>query len=192
MKPTFFKTSDEFRKWLEKNFSSSIEILIGIHKTKSVKKGITYKEALHEALCYGWIDGVRKNLDEHSYTIRFTPRKGKSIWSNVNIRYVEELLEMKRMKPSGITAFEKRLAHKSGIYSYEQEKITALEKSLELKFRKNKKAWKWYSKKAPSYIKLANFWVMSGKKEETRLRRLENLITACENQVEMDQWLKKK
>jgi uncharacterized protein YdeI (YjbR/CyaY-like superfamily) len=193
MKPEFFTSQESFRKWMQKNYSS-IEIVVGFYKTTSAKKGITYKEALDVALCYGWIDGIRKGIDAETWMIRFTPRKEKSIWSNVNINRVNELLKLGLMKEPGIAAFKKRLEHKSGIYSYEQTKINGLDKTFENKFKANKKAWDWFQLQAPSYKKVVSFWVMSAKKEETRLKRLETLISDCKNGRKLDshKWGEKK
>lgn len=195
MKPEFFKTQKDFEKWMSKNHSTTSEIIVGFHKVKSQDKGISYKEALDVALCYGWIDGLRKGIDEQTWMIRFTPRKEKSIWSNVNIKRVNELLELKKMQPEGMKAFEKRLAHKSGIYSFEQKKTAVLEKSFENKFRKNKKAWEWFNAQAPSYKKTSVFWVMSAKREETRMNRLSILIADSGNGKKIDvlgKWIGKK
>ena len=120
MKPKFFSSPEKFREWLEQNHDSTTELLLGFHKKSSGKKSITYAEVLDEALCYGWIDGVRKSLGDESYVIRFTPRKPRSIWSAVNIRKVQALIKAKRMTPAGAKAFAARRANKSGVYSYEQ------------------------------------------------------------------------
>ena len=148
---------------------------VGFHKKNSGKKSITYAEALDEALCFGWIDGVRKSVDESSYTIRYTPRKSKSIWSRVNTKRAEELSKLGRMKPSGLEAFALRDPQRSGIYSFETS-ARKLATAYEIKFRAKKRAWDYFQNQPPGYRKLATFWVMSAKKDETRLRRLEQLI----------------
>lgn len=171
----FFKSQAEFHKWLEKNHDKSDEIFVGFYKIALKKKSITYSQALDEAICSGWIDGVRKNIDETSYKIRFTPRKDISKWSNVNIKHAERLLKAGLMQPAGIKAFKQ---HKKGNkikYSYE-ERIEKLSPVHEKKFQANKKAWEFFQQQAPYYKRTASFWVMSAKKEETRERRLDTLI----------------
>jgi uncharacterized protein YdeI (YjbR/CyaY-like superfamily) len=182
MDATFFAAPAEFRQWLEKNHDQAKELLLGFYKTKSDKTGITYAEALDEALCFGWIDGVRKRIDDDSYTIRFTPRKPGSIWSLVNVRKVEELVRKKRMKPEGLKAFEARDEKKTGIYSFEGSE-RGLDAAAEKEFRSHKKAWDFYQKQAPSYRKAAEHWAMGAKKEETRAKRLARLIEDSEQGV---------
>ena len=172
----FFTTESLFRQWLAKNHARSAELWVGFHKKNSGKKSITYAEALDEALCFGWIDGLRKSVDENSYTIRFTPRKSKSIWSRVNTKRAEELSKLGRMKPSGREAFALRNPQRSGIYSFETSP-RKLDATYETKFRRKKRAWDYFQNQPPGYRKLATFWVMSAKKDETRLRRLEQLIS---------------
>ncbi|HYK21873.1 MAG TPA: YdeI/OmpD-associated family protein [Pyrinomonadaceae bacterium] len=179
MKPKFFSTPAQFREWLDKNHDSATELLVGFHKKSSGKNSITYAEALDEALCFGWIDGVRRNLNETSYTIRFTPRKPRSIWSLVNVRHVERLKKEGRMHPAGLEAYERRDPQRTGIYSFEKEPVS-LAPTYEKTFRQNKKAWKFFEAQAPYYKKLATHWLMSAKKEETRLRRLQHLIERAE------------
>lgn len=184
MKPKFFSSPSDFRQWLEKNYHTASELLVGFHKKSSGKKSVTYAEALDEALCFGWIDGVRKSLNETSYTIRFTPRKPKSIWSNVNVRHVERLKKGGRMHAAGLEAYEKRDPERTGIYAFENAPHT-LSPAYEKKFRQNKKAWKFFEEQPPGYKKLMIFRIMSGKKEETRLRRLEQTIEVSEKGVRM-------
>jgi uncharacterized protein YdeI (YjbR/CyaY-like superfamily) len=175
MKPKFFSSPAEFRQWLKQNHDRASELMIGFHKKSSGKKSITYAEALDEALCFGWIDGVRKKLNETSYVQRFTPRKPRSIWSLINVRHVERLKKEGRMHPAGLEAYERRDPKRTGIYSFETEPHK-LAPDYEKRFRQNKSAWKFFEEQAPYYKKLMIFRVMSGKKEETRLRRLEQLI----------------
>jgi len=175
MKPTFFSSAMEFHRWLASNHESSYELLLGFHKKTSGLKSITYPEALDEALCFGWIDGVRRNLNETSYTIRFTPRKPKSIWSLVNVRHVERLKKAGRMQPSGLAAFERREAKRTGIYSFEN-RPKELSPEFQKLFRANKKAWEFFQAEPPYIKRTVAFWVMSAKKEETRIRRLKQLI----------------
>jgi len=169
----------EFRAWLERNHDKAQELLVGIYNKRASKISITYREALDEALCFGWIDGVRRSVDETTYTVRFTPRKARSYWSTVNIKRAGELNKLGRMKPAGLAAFEKR-SEDSGKYSFENRPGN-LDAALEKQFRANKKAWDFFSTQAPWYRRTSIFWVMSAKKENTRLKRLRTLIQDSEN-----------
>jgi uncharacterized protein YdeI (YjbR/CyaY-like superfamily) len=173
----FFKTPADFRTWLEKNHDKKQELLVGFYKKASGKPSITWPEAVDAALCFGWIDGVRKRVDESRYTIRFTPRTNRSTWSAVNIERAKELKKQGLMHPAGIAAFEKRSEERSKNYSYER-KNAALDPTFEKRFRANKKAWAFFERQTASYKKAAVWWVISAKKEETRLRRLDKLIEA--------------
>jgi uncharacterized protein YdeI (YjbR/CyaY-like superfamily) len=174
MKPAFFESAAEFRAWLAKHHASETQLLVGFHK-KATGRGITYQEALDEALAHGWIDGVRKRLDDSSYTIRFTPRKPGSIWSVVNTRRLQELIAQKRMKPPGLRVFEQRDQAKTRQYSYERENAK-LDTALEAALRANAKAAAFFDAQPPGYRKITTFWVMSAKQEATRSRRLAQLI----------------
>lgn len=176
MKPKFFSSPGQFRQWLEQSHDSAEELLVGFHKKDSGKKSVTYAQALDEALCYGWIDGVRKSLDETRYTIRFTPRKPKSIWSNVNVRHVERLQKEGRMAEPGLRAYARRDPKRTGIYAFENE-AREFSPEFEKRFRANKAAWQFFQTEPPSIRRTCIFWVMSAKKEETRARRLDQLIT---------------
>src|SRR5690349_13093161 len=175
MKPTFFKSQEQFRRWLEQNHASANEILVGFHKKGLGKKSITYAEALDEALCFGWIDGVRRSFDETSYTIRFTPRKPRSIWSLVNVRHVERLLKERRMQAAGLAAFERRDPKRTGIYAFENAP-RELSREYEKEFRRHKEAWEFFQTYPPYLKKQVSYWVMSAKKEGTRSSRLRRLI----------------
>jgi uncharacterized protein YdeI (YjbR/CyaY-like superfamily) len=179
MQPKFFTSAEKFRQWLERNHDRATELLIGFHKKSSGKKSITYAEALDEALCFGWIDGVRKNLNETSYTIRFTPRKRGSIWSNVNVKHVERLQIEARMHRAGLDAYGRRSPERTGIYSFENAP-RELPPEYEKTFRQNKAAWKFFQEQPPGYKRLMVFRTVSAKKEETRLRRLKQLIESSE------------
>lgn len=179
---TFFETVAEFRNWLDKNHAALAELWLAFYKRDSGRPSITWPEAVDEALCYGWIDGVRKSIDDLSYTIRFTPRKPGSIWSLVNIRRVNELMKLGRMMPPGIAAFETRDEERARKYSYEN-RPRSLAAGYEKKFRANKKAWQFYETQPPGYRRTASFWVTSAKQEDTRLRRLDQLI-ACSSKGE--------
>ena len=177
VKPRFFATPALFRAWLAKNHLTAGELLVGFHKKDSGKPSMTWPESVDEALCHGWIDGVRRRLDETSYTIRFTPRRAQSIWSSINIKRMAFLLEQGLVTPAGRAAFERRSGDKSGIYAYEQRRAATLTPAQEKQFRANRKAWSFFTKQAPSYQRLMAFYVVSARKEETRARRLAQLIT---------------
>ena len=179
MQPKFFTSPEKFREWLERNHDSATELLIGFHKKSSGKKSVTYAEALDEALCFGWIDGVRKNFNETSYTIRFTPRKPRSIWSNVNVKHVERLKKEGRVHRAGLDAYERRAPERTGIYSFENAP-RELPPEYEKTFRQNKAAWKFFQEQPPGYKRLMVFRTVSAKKEEPRLRRLKQLIESSE------------
>lgn len=181
----YFRTQNELRKWLEKNHNKADEIFVGFYKVHTKKKSITYSEALDEALCFGWIDGIRKSIDDERYQIRFTPRRKSSKWSNVNINKAKELIKSGKMKAAGLKEFENRRKYKSAKYSYE-EKIEKLSPEYEKKFKTNKNAWKFFQNQAPYYKRTVSFWVMSAKKEETRQRRLKVLIEDCKKQRKID------
>ena len=149
MLPTFFKNQTDFRKWLAKNHDKATELLVGFYKVGSGKPSMTWPESVDQALCFGWIDGVRRRIDDESYSIRFTPRKPTSIWSAVNIKKVEELIKSGQMQPAGLAAFEKRTEHRSRIYAYENAPAR-LSPEFEKLFRANKKAWAFFTTQTPS------------------------------------------
>jgi uncharacterized protein YdeI (YjbR/CyaY-like superfamily) len=175
MPPVFFSSATKFRQWLTKHHASATELLVGFHKVDSGTPSMTWPESVDEALCVGWIDGVRKRIDENSYTIRFSPRRISSIWSAVNMRRVEALSAEGRMQPAGLKAFAARKENKSGIYAYEQRQAELPEPYAGL-LKKNKAAWKFFESQPPSYRKRMFWWVISAKREATRLQRLESLI----------------
>lgn len=175
-KMRFFESAVAFRQWLDHYHNKAEDIWVGFYKKSSGREGITYHGALDEALCYGWIDGIRKSLDDTSYTIRFTPRKKGSIWSLVNMKRVEELKAMELMHPSGLEAFSRRKKERTGIYSFEQAKHE-LGENYEKQFRQHAPAWEFFQAQAPTYKKVATWWVISAKQEATRLKRLELLIS---------------
>lgn len=179
VQPTFFPTQSSFRKWMEKNHRNEKELLVGFYKTNSGKKSITWGESVDEAICFGWIDGIRKSIDAESYCIRFTPRKSTSIWSAINIKKVEELTQKGLMYPAGTEAYSKRKEHKSKIYSYEKD-ASILSNEFLKKFKTNKKAWNFFKSMAPSYQRTAIHWVMDAKQEATKMKRLEELIRDSE------------
>lgn len=175
MKATFFKTGAAFRAWLEKNHDKADELLVGFYKVASGKAGTSYHQALDEALAFGWIDGVRRTIDETSYSIRFTPRRARSIWSAVNIKRVKELEAAGRMAEPGRAAFATREEERSAAYSYERANARFSEESL-AKFKANRAAWKFFEAQAPYYKRLLTHRVESAKRPETRAKRLEELI----------------
>ena len=175
-KPRFFAIADDFRAWLEKHHVSATELVVGFHKKHTGRASMTWTESVREALCYGWIDGVRRSLGDDSYTIRFTPRKPGSNWSLINVRHVEELIREGRMAPAGLAAFEARRPERTGVYSFERRHSARLEPAQEKQFRANKAGWKFFESQPPSYRKTAVHWVVSAKREETRSRRLAQLI----------------
>jgi len=179
MTPTYFATQQDFRNWLEKNHDKETELLVGFYKVDSGKPSITWPQSVDQALCFGWIDGIRKSVDSESYCIRFTPRKPKSTWSAINIQKVEEMNKLGLMLPAGLAAFEKRNELKSAIYSYENrpEKLTS---EYELVFKAHPDAWQFFQSQPPSYQRTAIYWVMSAKQEPTRQKRLNELITDSE------------
>ncbi len=173
----YFRTPAALAAWFEKNHETATELWVGFHKVGTGKPSITWPQSVDEALCVGWIDGVRKSVDEHSYKIRFTPRKAKSVWSSVNIKRVAALTELGRMRPAGLAAFAARLENRSGIYAYEQRRAEFDEPYAGV-FRKNETAWEFFLAQPPGYRKTLTWWVVSAKKEETRLSRLTKLIAA--------------
>jgi uncharacterized protein YdeI (YjbR/CyaY-like superfamily) len=174
----FFAEPDDFRAWLEQNHATEPELSVGFYKRDSGKPSITWPESVDCALSYGWIDGVRNTIDEVSYRIRFTPRKPTSTWSAINVKRVAELTKLGLMRPAGMKAFEARKSDKTGIYAYEQRKSAKLPDAFEQKFRANKRAWSYFQAQPPWYQRTASYRVISAKQEETRQRRLDQLIEA--------------
>jgi uncharacterized protein YdeI (YjbR/CyaY-like superfamily) len=175
-KPLFFHSPSAWRAWLEKHHAETEELWVGLYKRDSGRPSITWPEAVDGALCFGWIDGIRKSIDEVSYKIRFTPRKPRSVWSAVNVKRATELSTLGLMHPAGLAAFEKRDGNRSEIYSYEQRKAAKLPAAYEAKFRNDSEAWKFFQSQPPGYQRICSWWVMSAKKEETRWKRLAVLI----------------
>jgi uncharacterized protein YdeI (YjbR/CyaY-like superfamily) len=174
--PRFFRTPAAFRQWLHANHDHLAELIVGFYKKESGKQSITWPEAVDEALCYGWIDGIRRSLGDESYSIRFTPRKPTSIWSNVNIAKVEALLSAGRMMPAGLAAWGRRDPAKSGIYAFERREPAAFDAEAERRFKRDKAAWRWFQAQPPGYRRLATHWAISAKRPETREKRLVALI----------------
>jgi uncharacterized protein YdeI (YjbR/CyaY-like superfamily) len=174
--PIFFPAPEDFRAWLEENHETADEVLVGFYKKKAGKPSMTWSDSVDQALCFGWIDGKGRSLGDEAHTIRFTPRRPKSNWSAINIAKVAQLTEQGLMRPAGQAAFEKREEARSGVYSYEQRHLAALTEEQEAEFRANPAAWEWFQAAAPSYRKTAIFWVTSAKREETKAKRLRQLI----------------
>ncbi len=185
MQPKFFPTPLSLKKWFQKNSATATELIIGFYKVSSGKKSITWSQAVDEALCVGWIDGVRTSINEEAYKIRFTKRRPGSIWSAVNIKKMEELTAANRMQPAGLQSFQNRIEGKSGIYSYEADAQT-LHPDFVKQFKKNKKAWAYFDALAPSYKKVSWHWVSSAKQEVTQQKRLAQLI--AESEAGTNQW----
>ena len=175
MTPKFFKTPSAFRKWLAAHHATVNELWVGYYKKGTGKPSITWPESVDEALCFGWIDGLRKRIDDDSYKIRFTPRRSGSIWSGVNMKRANELIKEGLMQPTGLKAFEARKEYRSGIYAYEQRSAELVEPYAG-SLRRNKAAWEFFQSQPPGYHKLMNWWIVSAKREETRLKRLNKLI----------------
>jgi len=179
MEVQFFSTQLDFRKWLSKNYNKQPELWVGFYKKSTGRPSIDWPQSVDEALCFGWIDGLRKSIDEKSYKIRFTPRKPGSIWSAVNLRRAKELIDIGLMKPPGLEAFNKRDEKKTNRYSFERKNVK-FDRKFEKKFKLNKRAWAFFQSMAPSYKRTTTWWVMSAKQEETRVKRLNILIDCSE------------
>ena len=177
---TYFESPAAFRRWLEAHHASADELIVGFHKTHTGRPTLTWPESVDEALCFGWIDGIRRRVDDDRYTIRFTPRRRHSIWSLVNIRRVAALIAEGRMQPSGLRAFEARRDDRSGVYAFERATPAAFSAADERRFKTHRKAWAFFQSQPPGYRKVAMHWVTSAKRPETREKRLATLIADSE------------
>lgn len=184
MEAVFFKIPADFRHWLQKHHLSRQELIVGFYKKDTGKPSITWPESVEQALCFGWIDGIRRSRDEESYTVRFTPRKPESTWSAINIAKMEELLAKELVAPAGIAAYEKRKEHNSRIYAYEQDEVLLRDDFLKL-FKANKEAWTYFSSRGASYKKRAIHHIMSAKQEKTRQARFEKVLQASLEQKQI-------
>jgi uncharacterized protein YdeI (YjbR/CyaY-like superfamily) len=183
--PLFFETRDALYSWLEEHHTTLPEAWIGMYKKASGQPSVAWPDVVDVVLCFGWIDGKGKSIDEKTHKVRITPRRKGSIWSAVNVKRVQELTEMGLMQPPGLAAFEARKEARTGIYSHEQDGPIELDAAAQTRFQANAQAWEWFQAQPPSYRKAAIWWVISAKKEETRQRRLETLIadSAAEKRV---------
>ena len=179
--PIFFASAAEFRDWLDQHAATATEVVVGFHKRATGEPSLAWPESVDEALCYGWIDGIRRSYGADAYCNRFTPRRKGSNWSAINIKRVAELTKEGRMQPAGLAAFARRTEAKSRIYTYEQKDTPKFEPKLEKRFKANKDAWAFFQTLPPYYRKGETQWVSSAKQEETKLRRLEKVIEACAN-----------
>ena len=177
--PTYFTSATDFRRWLETHAASASELLVGFHKVDSGRPCMTWSESVDEALCFGWIDGVRRRIDDAAYTIRFTPRKPTSIWSAINIAKIERLNAEGRLRPAGEAAFAHREEARSKVYAYEQEATAELTPQELRAFKRRKSAWTFFESTPPGYRKVILHWVTRAKKTETRASRLATLVDAC-------------
>ncbi|MEO7175081.1 MAG: YdeI/OmpD-associated family protein [Saprospiraceae bacterium] len=185
MNPTFFPDSSAFRQWLELNHKTETELIVGFYKVGTGKPSMTWSQSVDEALCFGWIDAVRKSIDKERYQIRFTQRKPSSIWSAVNIQKMEDLISKGLMQEAGLAIFQHRKEHLSKVYSFENEEMT-FSPEMEKQFKENEKAWAYFQDLAPGYRKTSSHWVMSAKQEATRIKRLSQLI--LESEAGTNQW----
>jgi uncharacterized protein YdeI (YjbR/CyaY-like superfamily) len=176
MNPLYFASPAHWRKWLSDHYDTEPELWVGFYKRSSGEPSLTWPEAVDHALCFGWIDGIRKGVDARCYVIRFTPRRPRSTWSLVNTKRVQALTEQGLMRPPGLEVFRARTS--SGVYSYEQRKTAKLGRAFEATLKANRAAWQYFHAQPPGYRKTASWWVISAKREDTRLRRLALLIAA--------------
>jgi uncharacterized protein YdeI (YjbR/CyaY-like superfamily) len=173
--PVFFASPLEFRAWLVDHHASAAELLVGYFRTGSGRPTMSWSESVDEALCYGWIDGVRRAIDAERYSIRFTPRKARSIWSNVNLAKVDVLIAAGRMRTAGLAAWERRSPERSGIYSFEKASV-AFDAPMLRRFEGHDRAWQFFQAQPAGYRKLATHWVISAARPETRERRFTALL----------------
>jgi uncharacterized protein YdeI (YjbR/CyaY-like superfamily) len=182
--PIYFASPQEFYDWLEEHHETEAEVYVGFDKQHTGKRAMSWSEAVDQALCFGWIDGRANGIDEDRYMQRFTPRKAGSNWSKINVEKVAKLVEDGRMRPAGLVAFEKRSVEKTGVYSFERES-GELPPEYEQQLRANRAAAEYFDKKPPWYRRTATHWVVSAKREETRLRRLSQLIEDSANGMDI-------
>ena len=177
--PRFFATAAQFRAWLARNADTASVLNVGFYRAGSRRPSITWPESVDEALSYGWIDGVRRRIDDHAYQIRFSPRREGSVWSAINVARAQELIAAGRMRPQGLRAYEQRIERRSRIYSYEQRHAARLTRDDLRRFRGNTQAWDWFEREAPSRRRAMLHWIASAKQPQTRARRLDKLIESA-------------
>jgi uncharacterized protein YdeI (YjbR/CyaY-like superfamily) len=177
--PVFFDSPAAFRAWLEQHHATATELLVGFHKVGTGRSSMTWSQSVDQALCFGWIDGVRRRIDDERYCIRFTPRKPGSNWSKVNVAKVAELRARGLMAAAGDAAFDARRDATTGVYSFEQDQPTELPPEMDAAFRADGAAWRWWTAQPPGYRRTASHWVMSAKREDTRQRRFATLVADC-------------
>ena len=185
MTPEYFESAAAFRAWLQKHHATEHELFVGFYKLGSGKRSLTYLEALDEALAFGWIDGVRRSVDAQRYVQRFTPRRPGSVWSAVNIRKVKGLIKQGRMAPPGLKAFQHRDRAKTGKYSYENRPRT-LPRAYARVLKSDPRAWTFFNAQPPGYQRLATWWIVSAVREETRQKRLQQLLGVCAKGQRLD------
>ncbi len=178
-RPAFFEAASDFRAWLEANHATATELVVGFRKVGTGVPSMTWPESVDEALCFGWIDGVRKRIDDASYQIRFTPRRKGSIWSLVNVGKVKDLVAQGRMRPAGVAAFEARKHARTGVYAFERKDAAELAPAEVRRFKQDRRAWTYFEAAAPGYRRVITHWIVSAKQPATRARRLEQLVQAC-------------
>jgi uncharacterized protein YdeI (YjbR/CyaY-like superfamily) len=178
-RPVWFDSPAAFRAWLDEHHETATELLVGFHKVGTGRPSMTWSESVDQALCFGWIDGVRRRVDDERYTIRFTPRKPGSIWSKINVAKVAELERQGLLRPAGATAFAARRDASTGVYSFEQDTPAELPRAMVTAFRADEAAWRWWQSQPPGYRRTATHWVTSAKREETRQRRFATLVADC-------------
>ncbi len=176
---THFETPEDFRAWMEAHHAERDELWVGFWKKATGRPSISWEESVDVALCYGWIDGIRKSIDENAYTIRFTPRRQGSVWSNRNMERYAAMLAEKLVTPPGAAAYTRRKEEKTGVYSFEQDVPPTLSAGFEARFRENEAAWADWEQRPPGYRKRATHWVLSAKRDATRERRFQAVVEAC-------------
>jgi uncharacterized protein YdeI (YjbR/CyaY-like superfamily) len=177
--PRFFATAADFRRWLSKHAATRSELIAGFHKVGSGRRSMTWPESVDEALCFGWIDGVRKRIDDNAYQIRFTPRKPESIWSAVNIAKFAALTEQGKVTEAGAAAYARRTQEKSKVYAYEQAEDAELSVHEIAELKRSGSAWQFLQETPPSYRRVVLYWVVRAKKPQTRAARFHKLLQAC-------------
>ncbi|WP_116787747.1 YdeI/OmpD-associated family protein [Flavobacterium psychrotrophum] len=179
MAPVFFATQNDFRNWLNNHYKTETELLVGFYKKGSGKESMTWSESVDQALCFGWIDGVRRTIDDQAYSIRFTPRKARSTWSAVNIDKMEVLIKQSLVTAGGIAAYEKRTEDNSKIYSHERTEAAVLPPAMVAEFKKHQAAWDFFEAQPPGYKKVILHWITTAKQEKTQHSRFKKLLDAC-------------